>query len=954
VFSDTSPVPLLGRDREAAAVGQVLRAEPSGLAVIGIVGPAGIGKTRLWQAALHEAAGRDLLRLCCRPNEAEASLPYAGLDDLLRTVPPAAFDALAGPLRHALDVALLRTDPTGSPVSQRAVALAVCEVLRTLAGEGPLLLAIDDAQWLDPPTAFVLRFSLRRLEHHPIVVLTALRSDGEPNGETVLPLGLDRVLIEDRGRVLKLAPLEPQALGELIRTRFGVHLAPGRLRALHHQSGGNPLFALELGRALASGRDAGAVDPFLPLSGAIRTMLSGRIESLSRPVREMLAFTAALARPSIRVLAAAGGSAAEVDAQLRTAIDVGVLEVDAERVAFTHPLLASVVYDGLHHDERRAVHGRLAAIVAEVEEAARHAALAAEGPDAAVAAQVEEAVHRASARGAPDSAAQLAHLAHRLTPSDQPVAARRRAMLAAEHLLNAGETPQARQVLTDLAAALPPGADRAPVLRLLAQVCSYDEGHVSALPLLRAALTDAGPDDGLRAHVERDLTACIVQAGDVREALPHALAGLRAAEASGSPPLIVAALTTLAMVEFLVGHGMRADLLQRATELGLEPSEHATPPGFLPVDLIRGVLLKWADQPDLARDLIHVVRERAKRLSEESAWGSLLFQLGELELWTGDIEAADVCATAAEDITRRSGQTAQQTHAAYLRAAISAQRDDLARARRHALETLTEADRVGDLRFRLRTKALLGAIELRSANPEGALAHLDTVAEEYADAGYGDPGVIRFQADHIDALIEMEQLERAERQIETLDDVGAALERPRLLALAHRCRGSLLLARGDLHGARSSLRSAVEGFEGLPFPLELGRSLLVLGATRRRLKEKRAAREDLGRAIDIFTAIDARGLVLQAEAERRRIGGRATVTTLTPTEQQMASLVIEGFTNAEVARTLFVSVKTVENTLTRVYRKIGVRSRRELASRYRAHGTLDLPGPIKTSSEVTG
>jgi DNA-binding CsgD family transcriptional regulator len=958
---ETPAVPILGRDRETAAITDRLQAGWSAMRVIGIVGEAGIGKTRLWQAALSEAERLGMRRLWCRPNEAEAALPYAGLDDLLRDLPPDVFDALAAPLRHALDVALLRADPAGEPVAQRAIAMAVYEALRTLARRGPLLLAIDDVQWLDPPTAFVLRFSLRRLQRDPLVVLTAIRS----GRREALPLGLDRVLVEDRGLVLDLSPLEAHVLGQLVVSRFGLHLAPSRLRALHHQSGGNPLFALELARASMSRGSGATIDRFVPVPDSLQEMLSVRLERLPDSVRCLLGVTAALARPTVGLLRATVDPHGDLDALLQSAVVAGVLELDAERVAFTHPLLASVVYDGLRHDERRRLHRRLAAVVAEPEERARHCALAAEGPDAHVADQLERAVARARARGAPDTAAQLAELARRLTPAGRPGAARRRAMVAAENHLNAGDTPRARQVLADLAATVPSGRDRAPVWRLLAQVCSYDEGHASAMPLLRAALAEAGDDVELRAHLERDLTASIVQAGDVRDAVPHARAALEAAEAVGSPHLLVPAFATVAMVDFLVGRGLRTDLLERATALDAGDDRPGTPSAFLPVELIWGVLLKWADEFAQARDHLERVRQRATRLAEESSWGSLLFQLGELELWAGNTEAAQACADAVEEITNRSGQSAQQSHAAYLHAAVAAQRGELSRARQAAQGAFAEADRVGDRRFRLRARTLLGSIEACDANPHGALAHLLPAAEEHAEAGYGDPGIIRFQPELIEAHIRTGQLVRAEQLIASQESEGVALARPRVIALTLRCRGLLLSTRGDIPAARASLEQAVEAFEPLPHPLDLGRSLMALGATRRRLREKRSAREALDRAIDIFTALDARPFAEQAQAERRRIAGRATVATLTPTEQQIADLVVQGYTNAEVARELFLSVKTVENTLTRVYRKLGLRSRRELAHRYRighdaGHPSLpgsdgratERPRPASTAPEV--
>ncbi len=922
---------LVGRDRELAVIGACFDAVSEGLAVLGIVGEAGIGKSRLWQAAVAEARARGYAVLACRPNETDIDLPYTGLDDLLRSVPADLLDTLAPPRRHALDVALLKSEPHGTPLQQRAVGLATLDVIRELVATTPVVVAVDDAHWLDRPSHIVLRFALSRLAQVPVAVVVAVRSDRLSDGV----LGLDRVVVEDRGSLLEVGPLSPAMIATIVADRYGLQLARSERAALHRQSGGNPLFALEIAGALRRGSAPAALGAFLPIPENLRDLLSDRLFHLPGPVRDLLGVVAAMSRPTVALAEAALDMPGGIDHLLDRAVAAGVLEVDTERLSFTHPLLRTVLYTDMTVEQRRRLHKRLSEVSTEVEERARHQALAADGPNAVVARALAEAATRARTRGAPDTAAELAEQAVRFTPSNSVDARLERALLAADSLLEAGDTVRARRLLEDVLPGTPPGGARATVSLALGRVRSYDGGHAASAELLERALEGAVGDDVLTARIERDLSTALVQTVDVRRALPHARAALSAAERVGSAQLLVPALAAVAMAEFLVGHGLRHDLMDRATALEAGLPRVPYEPGFLPVDLMWGGLLKWADDFDGARARFAAVRRRAERLAEESTWGSLLFQEGELELWAGHLVAAERCAAEIDEVTERSGQTAQRSHAAYLRAAVAAHRGELGPAHSAAGVALVEADRACDRRFRLRALALLGFTDLSDGRPVDALIHLEQADREHAGAGYGDPGVVRYQLDLVEALVAEGRFDRAAQVLARLEGLGRTLRRPRVLGLTARGRGLLLGAEGRVQEAEALLQQSVDQLETLPHPLELGRSLLTLGVVQRRSKQKRAARETLHRAASIFDDLGARSFAAKARAEAARIGGRAASAGLSTTEARIAELVGSGLTNADVAQTMFMSIKTVENTLTRVYRKLGVRSRRDLVRLHR-------------------
>jgi predicted ATPase len=397
---------LVGREEEFEALVDLLDTPESLPRAAVLAGEAGIGKTTLWLAATETAARCGYGVLTSRPSEAEARYSFAGLADLLGGVLAEVLPQLPGPRRRALESALALSDTEGADVDERVLAFTFLGALRVLAAERPLLLAVDDVQWLDAPSLALLRFALPRLEREPIATVASVR--GNP------PPWLRQAAREERLLVLELRGLSIGALRELLRARLEVVLARPVLRRISETSGGNPFFALELTRALQ--RRGGMLAPGeqLPLPADLDQLLQERLDGLSASALAVARVVASLAEPTVPLVEATAGATAEDG--LADALESRILELDGERLRFTHPLLGSAITSRSPPAQRRALHAGLAILVPDAEERARHLALSASGPDPAVAAALDEAARRARSRGAPAAAAELAEQALRLTP----------------------------------------------------------------------------------------------------------------------------------------------------------------------------------------------------------------------------------------------------------------------------------------------------------------------------------------------------------------------------------------------------------------------------------------------------------------------------------------------------------------------------------------------------------
>jgi DNA-binding CsgD family transcriptional regulator len=935
VAAVASPIGTIGREPELESIARFLKAVPVGPSALMMQGEAGIGKTTLWDEAVAAARLASFTVMCCRPARAEAELPYLGLADLFAEVPDAVVAELPVPQRKALDVALLRVEGEGPPLRQRAVAAAVLNALHILARSTPILVAIDDGQWLDSPSRRVLCFAVRRIAAAPVGVLVAMRS-GEPD-EDLLELGA--ALGAERLHRLTVGPLGLQALDRLLRLRLRAAFSGPTLRRLEQTSAGNPFFALELGRVLLDPEAATVTGQPLRAPTSLADLLSARIAGLSKAAREALLVASALSRPTVDLVRAASATPAAAAGALERAAQTKLITLRDGAVRFSHPLLASVVYSQASETELRRLHKRLAGVVVNAEERARHLGLSAAGPNEGVAGALDDAAECAARRGAPDAAAVLLEQATRLTPPSATDDVHRRQLDAADQHVAAGDTARARVLLEGVVAGSAAGKIRARALHRLGRVRVLEGAFSAAPPLLRRALEEVGEDLTLRAAIERDLVLALIQTGAVAEALPHARAGLVAAEASGDDIAVAEALDHLCMAEFSLGGGVDVDLLDRAITLDqrVGPAPLLEHPGMTTGRFPLALTLKWMDRFDAARDLLRSVYREHNEHGDEGSLAPVLFQLGELECWAGNWQTAARLAEEGHEVASRTGQAVAERLALTLEATVEACRGNVEAARRAGEASLALSERADDSRFMIRSLKALGFLELSLGNAEEAIAYLERGLGLEAAAGE-DPAVLRIVPEVIEALLAAGRLQDARPLVDGLQLRGSQQDRAWARAAGARCRGLLEAASGELALSQSALQSAVREHERLLQPFELARTLLALGIVQRRSKKKRQARDSLGLALASFDELGARLWAERTRIELGRIGGRASSPLdLTPTEQRVAERVAYGQTNHEVAAELFMSVKTVEANLTHIYRKLGLSSRHELARWMRAN-----------------
>ena len=547
---------LIGREQELSALGAFLddaQREPVALV---LEGEAGIGKTHLWRETVTIAERLGFAVLAARAAGPEVELSYAALADLIVTVPEEVLVALPSPQRHALEVALLLVEPGNEPPDERAVAAALFATLRAVASGQPVLVAVDDMQWLDSATARALRFALRRVRAERIAAVLTLRvGDGAADD----PRGLLQALAERALRRIELRGLTVGALHEILRTSLGSSLSRRTLLRVHDATGGNPFFALELARTLQHhGGEPAAHEP-LPVPEKLHELVAARLAALTPSVQETLLLAASAARPTVELLRTATGNGSQLVRQVEEAEAADVIRVDRTVIRFTHPLLRSMHISRASRAERRRAHGLLAAVVAEPEERARHLALATAEPDEAVAAELEEAAASVRARGAPAGAAALLEESYRLTPAAEKDAAARRATDAAEAAFEIGDLDRSKQLIEDVWALDP---EREPlVLAMLARV-ALQTSNANAVELYDRAAASAG-DPALEADIRISLSnAQYIGGDDLTAAAANARRAIEIADELRDDRLLVRALGAAAAAEALFG-GPRAQAILR-------------------------------------------------------------------------------------------------------------------------------------------------------------------------------------------------------------------------------------------------------------------------------------------------------------------------------------------------------------------------------------------------------
>lgn len=891
--------PLLGRDAETAVIARTVRGCPPGARSLVMVGEAGAGKTELLRLAASYAApaGRTVL---VQGSELEADLGFAGLTQLVRQL-QSELGGLAGTSRAVL----AHVTSTGRPaVGDRfAVGVGLLELLAHAARTDPLVVLVDDIQWLDAATVEALAFAARRIDRDPVRLVLASR-DPAPSAVADLPL-------------LPLAGLGTRAIGALLARVSGCPVDNDLAEAVQRDTGGIPLAVVELGRTLRPEQLAGLapLEHPLPVGQRLEQTYARRAAALPAAVRRALV-----------ILAAADGTGPADDlarlgvplADLAPAEAAGLVEVEGGRVTFRHPVIRSACYHGASGPDRRRAHLLLARTDPTADMAAWHLAHATVGVDDQAAAGLTRVARRAQQRHAHAEASRALRRAAELT-SDRDQAAELLVAAAAEQRLG-GRLDQASHLL-DQAARL--SQDEAcHVTQERARIALFQGHPMSTHALLvNAAHRVAATDPDRAADLLLDAVFPAILAGESTQGFA---AARRAASIRGeSDPRVALALGVSAAEALSEAESLR-QLRRAAAGLSGRDAAAGVPHAGLAA---LGLALHGA-----LPEAVALMSAAIASLQAQGMVGLLPFNLAVssiLAFWAGRWPESRV---SGEEASRLAEMTGHGTDLAAVFgvfvAAGEGREPDCREAAARAEATMA---RTGNAGLRCWLHAALGKLELGLGRYERAAEELD---QAFVDQ---TPGAVpEWQADRVEALWLAGRRNEAAEAAERLWAWASRSHQPMGVAFAARSR---LLVAGEDDLDRWWLTGR-EAFEQLGRPFEQARLALVMGERQRRARRLTEARVHLRAALAGFERLGSAPWTTRAAAELRAAGGgdpgarqdgTGVIDLLTPQELRVAAAVAGGATNREVARRLMVSPKTVAYHLNRAYRKLDVRNRVELA-----------------------
>jgi DNA-binding CsgD family transcriptional regulator len=907
---------LVGRDAERASVLACLADEPVGARAVLLVGEAGIGKTAVWDWATRRCRDDGWQVLVSRAIAAEARLPWVGLTDLLRSVPDPVVDALPGPQRRALRAIALRS--SDGAADERLVGTAFLTALLRLAEAAPVLLAIDDVPDFDPASWQALLFALRRLDSSDVRLLATARGH---QADGLFGQGLPAEYWHE----LRLGPLSGPAVLELLRTRIGAGLPRPLLLRVHETAGGNPLYALELARALGRLQHQPRAGAPLPVPGGLAVLVDTRIRALRDDVRELAAATAATWR-----FTETGVDQDTLDHAVRAGLVVLDTGDDGARVIrAAHPLLCATAYNGLDAARRRALHQRLADGTADPVEHARHLALAATGPRPEVAAALDAGAVAAVAAGVPDIGVELARLAleHTVAGADRLPRLDR----LADALFRAGDTAGAFAMQDEAVRLTSDPAARARRRIRLAEFATEVTGWGGAEVELRTAIDEAAGDPTVLAEALLTLAA-VTDDISLAEASAVRAVALLDAQDQPDPQILSGALNQAAGGRFRAGRGLDHQMFTRA--IALERGH-----GYRRVsdraDASYAALLKYADDLDTAEAMLTALLAEAREAGDLSSVAYSLAHLVHIALWRGQLGLGRSRADEHLAVATQGGlgfQLSQARNNVGLALAYQGQLEDA----EQALAALR--DEPGAERWaRHRAHGALGFVALSRDDAQAAASHLDQWYAMLTAMHLGEPGYSRSHLDYLCALAGTGRIGDAEQVLDVLTGQAERSGRASATAVARTGRALIDAQAGRLAQAQQAMDQALSWYRSSPLHFDRARTTLIAGQINRRAKAKSAARDLLEEARAAFAAFGSPAWEELAAAELARVSVRPRAPAeLTETEQRVAELVAAGLTNRETAARAFLAVKTVEAVLGRVYRKLGVRSRAELVVRMHA------------------
>jgi DNA-binding CsgD family transcriptional regulator len=898
---------LLGRGAEQRVLDGLLRMARDGRsAVLVLRGEPGIGKTALLDYAQANAPDMTVLR--CVGIEAEHEFPFAGLQQLLRPC-LGLLDRLPGPQAVALRGAFgLSFDPVESPF---LVSLGLLSLLAEACDEAPVLCLIDDAHWLDRPSQEALAFAARRLEAEPVALLIASRSR-------------DRRKFDAAG----LPELEVHGLAEgpahaLLEARLSQPASAEVVTMLAHTAQGNPLALLELPMALTSRQLQGA-DPIagpLRAKGAVEESFRIRIARLPPSIRRALLLAAAEEGGDLHTLEAAFERCGLTISALEAAADAGLVQVNGA-VVFRHPLVRSAVYGSATRRERRAAHQALAAVLDDPVRSAWHRALATERADEAVAAELDTAAGQAAERGAQATAAAAFERAAELS---QHASRKGRRLTCAAQALAAAGFSDAALALVERARPLVTSQAGLAELEIVSATVSFKHGSATeTFTLLRSAASALAETEPERAV---ELVALMVLAAAYGAWLPNGITDARqmldrigggGARHECLRRLLDGARTLLdgdaALAREQLGDAMRIE-----PHLGVDPVMATTAGAF-------GLWI--ADYPPARDRFARIVAQRRAEGTLTELTGAL-FYLAASELCVSRLQAGLDAAAEGLELARQLGYENDEISFLALHAWITALLGKEQECRECAAAVMRRGLARGVGWAPSEAHLALGVLELQLGNAAEAIEHLRQM-----DPGPLPPTALLATPEFIDAALRLGEREQAALALERFAAWAPVSGTPLVNGMLSRCRG--VMADSDQEADEQFAESLRQHDHRVP-PYERARTQLAYGERLRRSRRRAEARIQLRSALDTFDGAGAALWAQRARAELAATGETArkrnvsTLDMLTPQELRIARLVASGSSNKDVAAQLFLSSRTIEYHLGKVFTKLGVASRVELA-----------------------
>jgi DNA-binding CsgD family transcriptional regulator len=875
-----------------------------------LTGEAGVGKSTVLRAVRERL---EPLVLSASPAPADARLPYVTLIDLFASLPDECFTRLTAASRRALDTALRRRDTTGE-VDTLGVCLGVLELLRTLGADGPVVLVIDDVQWVDASSQEVLQFWLRRRGPEPVRVIGAERVSRGRATERWMPPDTT---------VLEVAPLRPAVLAPVVMQRAPGLISSAVARKICDASLGNPLFALEIADAVRRQGVAPTLGEPLPLPMSVDALMRQRLAGLTESARDTVRLAAAAHRPTASLLARAG--CADVMGDLEAASAAGICELAGSgEVTFGHPLMREAVQAEAPAIAWMRAHARLAGVVGDPIDRARHLALSTVVEDEAVASALEHAAGLARKRGAPAMARELAGVAaQRTAAGDVPVWSRR-TIDAAWFAYAAGQAEDARALAEQVLAT--PDVPRA--LRVRAWLAMFESAGNAIGQLgeqVNEALADAAGDDQLEVWVRNQLVVHHTAAQRFDEAMHEGEWVARTAAALGDARSELSALYSLLIVYERLGLE-RGPTLARALDL-LDTHTDLGDIGYL-IHIQVATLDMERDKYGSARAALERALEMAEQTGTQADVGYVLFQLARVETKLGH------CAEVSQIIQRLDALPAGagQQYANFVlrtRAEAEAIGGDFRAAVDLAEQAVAASKRIGDEESLMPFCQLLGTCRLFAGDTAGAVAALSEAREHGRGRSTGSARVRYLLADLVEAYVRVGDVVTARSVLDELTASQTPTTAPGILAATKRAEAHVLGATGAPDEAAAGFAEAAATYRVLEMPIELVRTQLVAAEVERRQRRRAAARLLLEEAMAAARQAGATPWVgrVQADLERLAPTREPEGRSLTPMEARIAGLAAQGCTNREIATTLKIAVSTVESSLTNIYRKLGVRSR---------------------------